>query len=73
MKSNFTNPSNFQSLEVVGRGSETQREVTENLNWIAQNSVVNNYNYFFPLDWWIHPNTQEFHFILILSLKCYVK
>ena len=28
--------SNFQSLEVVSRGSETQLQVTENLNRIAQ-------------------------------------
>ena len=27
---NFTNHINFQSLEVVNRGSETQLEVTEN-------------------------------------------
>ena len=27
---------NFQSLEVVCRGSETQLQVTENLNWITQ-------------------------------------
>ena len=33
---NFTNNTNFQSLEVVDRGSETQPQVTENLNWIAQ-------------------------------------
>ena len=33
---NFTNNTNFQSLEVVDRGSETQLQVTENLNWIAQ-------------------------------------
>ena len=31
-----TNPSNFQSLEVVDRGSETQLQVTENVNFIAQ-------------------------------------
>ena len=29
---NFTNPSSFQSLKVVDRGSETQPRVTENLN-----------------------------------------
>ena len=29
---NFTNHINFQSLEVVGRGSETQLQVIENLN-----------------------------------------
>ena len=29
---NFTNLTNFQSLEVVDRGSETQLQVTENLN-----------------------------------------
>ena len=28
---NFTNPTNFQSLEVVDRGSETQLQVAENL------------------------------------------
>ena len=28
----FTNNTNFQSLEVVDRGSETQLQVTENLN-----------------------------------------
>ena len=28
------NISNFQSLDVVGRGSETQRQVGENLNFI---------------------------------------
>ena len=30
--SNITNMSNFQSLEVVDRGSETQPQVVENLN-----------------------------------------
>ena len=29
---NFTNNINFRSLEVVYRGSETQLQVTENLN-----------------------------------------
>ena len=29
---NITNHTNFQSLEVVDRGSETQLKVTENLN-----------------------------------------
>ena len=29
---NWTNMSNFQQLEVVGRGSETQLQVAENLN-----------------------------------------
>ena len=33
---NLTNNTNFQSLEVVDRGSETQLQVTENLNWISQ-------------------------------------
>ena len=33
---NFTNTTNFQSLEVVDRGSETQLQVTENLNFLAQ-------------------------------------
>ena len=33
---NFTNNTNLQSLEVVDRGSETQLQVTENLNGIAQ-------------------------------------
>ena len=33
---NFTNNTNFQSLEVVCRGSETQLQVTENSNWIGQ-------------------------------------
>ena len=28
---NLTNPSNFQSLEAVDRGSETQLQVTENV------------------------------------------
>ena len=32
----FTKQVDFQSLEVVDRGSETQLQVTENLNWIAQ-------------------------------------
>ena len=32
----FTNNRNFQSLEVVCRGSETQIQVTENLNFISQ-------------------------------------
>ena len=32
----FTNNINFQSLEVVDRGSETQLQVTENLNVLAQ-------------------------------------
>ena len=31
-------PTNFQSIEVVDRCSETQFEVTENLNWITQSS-----------------------------------
>ena len=35
---NFTNNINFQSLEVVYRGSETQLQVTENLNCMAQRS-----------------------------------
>ena len=29
---NFTNNTNFQSLDVVDRGSETQLQVAENLN-----------------------------------------
>ena len=29
---NFTNPSNFQSLEAVDLGSETQLQLTENFN-----------------------------------------
>ena len=33
--SNETNMSNFQPLEVVGRGSETQLQVGENLNYIT--------------------------------------
>ena len=33
---NFTNTTNFQSLEVVDNGSETQLQVTENFNWIDQ-------------------------------------
>ena len=33
---NFTNNTNFLSLEVVDRGSETQLQVTENLNCIGQ-------------------------------------
>ena len=33
---NFTKPSISQSLEVVDRGSETQLQVTENLNFITQ-------------------------------------
>ena len=32
----FTNASNFQSLEFVYRCSETQIQVTENLNLIAK-------------------------------------
>ena len=28
---NFKNPGDFQSLEVVDRGSETQLQVTENI------------------------------------------
>ena len=34
----FANHTNFQSLEVVDRGSETQLQVTENLNSISQYS-----------------------------------
>ena len=30
---------NFQSLEAVDRGSETQLQVTENVHWTAQNSM----------------------------------
>ena len=37
---NFTNQSNFQLLEVVDRVSDTQLQVTENLNGIAQCSEV---------------------------------
>ena len=37
---NFTNNTNFQSLEVVDRGSETQLQVAENLNFLAQCSEV---------------------------------
>ena len=33
---NFTNNTNFQSLEVVDRGSETQLLVAENLKWKTQ-------------------------------------
>ena len=33
---NFTNNTNFQSLEVVDSGKETQLQVTENLNFLAQ-------------------------------------
>ena len=33
---NFTNNTNFQSLKVVDRGSETQLQVAENLNFVAQ-------------------------------------
>ena len=32
----LTNLSNFQPLEVVGRGSETQLQVDENLNKLTQ-------------------------------------
>ena len=32
--SNWTNMSNFHPLEVVGRGSETQLQVGENLNYL---------------------------------------
>ena len=32
----FTNNTNLQSLEVVDRGSETQLQVAENLNFSAQ-------------------------------------
>ena len=35
---NLTNPSNFQSLEVVNRNSETQLQVTENKHFIVQGS-----------------------------------
>ena len=31
---------NLQPLEVVGRGSETQPEVGENLNWLRDNSML---------------------------------
>ena len=33
--SNLTNTSNLHPLEVVGRGSATQLQVGENLNWIT--------------------------------------
>ena len=32
----FANTMHFQSLEVVDRGSETQLQVAENLNFLAQ-------------------------------------
>ena len=32
----FANQTNFQSLEVVDRGSETQLQVAENLNFLTQ-------------------------------------
>ena len=32
----FANKTNFQSLEVVDRGSETQLQVAEKLNFLAQ-------------------------------------
>ena len=32
--SNYTNMSNFQPLEVVGRGSETQLKVAENFSYL---------------------------------------
>ena len=35
---NLTNQINFRSLEVVCRGSETQLQVIEKLNWIYQYS-----------------------------------
>ena len=35
---NLTNQMNFRSLEVVCRGSETQLQVIEKLNWISQYS-----------------------------------
>ena len=38
---NFTNNANFLSLEAVDRGSETQLEVAENLNFFAQCSKGN--------------------------------
>ena len=38
LRNNFTNPSNFQSLEAVDRVSETQLQVTENLYSIVQYS-----------------------------------
>ena len=34
----LANPWNFQSLEVVDRGSETQLQVTENLNLVGHSS-----------------------------------
>ena len=40
LASNLTNISNFHPLEVVGRISETQRQVGENFNKIALNRQV---------------------------------
>ena len=37
---NVTNATNFSSLEAVDRGSETQLQVTENLNWIPLGSLI---------------------------------
>ena len=36
--SNSTTISNFQPLEVVGRGSETKHQVAENLNKLSRGS-----------------------------------
>ena len=38
--SNFTNVSNFHPREVVGRGSETQLQVAENLTLSARGSTL---------------------------------
>ena len=40
--SNLTNMSNFQPLEVVGRGSETQLQVAENL---SKSTGLNEFDY----------------------------
>ena len=37
---NFTNNTNFQSLEVVDRGSETQLQVGENLNFLTLRAKI---------------------------------
>ena len=46
--SNETSISNFQALEVVDRGSETQPQVLENLNKITRVKNQNTFSYLRP-------------------------
>ena len=54
LTSSFVNVCDFQPLEVVDRGSETQPQVVENLKKIVlsmQTSNVSDSDYLVPRDW----------------------